>query len=467
MALGRRSGEQQEAWVATTDLPKSPGHVFYSKLNQLLHEADFDRTIEELCEPFYSSSNGRRSIPPGVYFRMLLIGYFEGIGTQRGIAWRCSDSLSLRDFLGLTPTQATPDHSSLTRIRDRLPLETHVAVFRLVLGIAAEKKLLKGKTVAIDSTTLEANAAMKSIVRRDTGEDWKEYLKRLMKEAGLINDDDDPTDEELRKFDKQRKDKKVSNEDWVSESDPESDITKLKDGRTHLAYKAENVVDLETDLVLAAEIYHGTHSDTETMVDSVMEANNHIQQTTGEAPIQEIAADKGYHAAHTLELAEAFGLRTYIPEVQRKHKLRWTDKPVAFHRAVMANRRRTRRRKGRRMQRRRSELVERTFAHMCETGGGRRTWLRGLEKVRKRWTIQAAARNLGLIMRTLFGIGTSRSLQGESGLAHAVCLALFIITNRISLWRILIPCQPLTNLHLATIFWTDLNQQSNSFSTGC
>lgn len=437
MALGRRREEQQQAWVATTDLPKSPGHVFYGKLNDLLHEADFDRTVEELCEPYYTGSAGRRSIPPGVYFRMLLIGYFEGIGTQRGIAWRCSDSLSLRDFLGLAATEAAPDHSSLTRIRDRLPLETHVAVFRMVLGIAAEKKLLKGKTVAVDATTLEANAAMKSIVRRETGEDWKAYLKRLMKEAGLIeDDDDDPTDEDLRKFDKQRKGKKVSNDDWVSESDPDGRITKLKDGRTHLAYKAENVVDLETDLLLAAEVYHATHSDTTTLVDSVMEAKNHIQQTTGELPIEEVAADKGYHAADTLELAESLGLRTYIPEAKRKHKRRWTDKPAEFKRAVLANRRRTRRRKGRRLQRKRSELVERTFAHMCETGGGRRTWLRGLEKVRKRWTIQAAARNLGLIMRTLFGVGTSRSLQGESGLAHGVCLALFIIVGNIESWPI-------------------------------
>jgi transposase len=419
MALGRRREERQEAWVATTDLPKSPGHVFYHRLNDLLYEADFDRTVEELCEPYYASNSGRRSIPPGVYFRMLLIGYFEGIGTQRGIAWRCSDSLSLREFLGLTPTEAAPDHSSLTRIRDRLPLETHVAVFRLVLGLAAEKKLLQGKTVAVDATTLEANAAMKSIVRRETGEDWKAYLKRLMKEAGLIDDDDDePTDEELRRFDKQRKGKKVSNDDWVSETDSESRIAKMKDGRTHLAYKAENIVDLETDLVLGAEVYHANDSDTNTMVDSVMEANTHVQQTTGETPIQEVAADKGYHSAETLELAASLGLRTYIPESQRKHKRRWTDKPTEFKRAVLANRRRVRRSKGRRLQRKRSELVERSFAHMCETGGGRRTWLRGLEKVRKRWTIQAAARNLGLIMRTVFGFGSARSLTGGSGVAQ-------------------------------------------------
>ena len=200
MALGKRSDEQQEMWVATTSLPKSQGHVFYRKLNQLLAEADFDRTVEKLCRPYYHSHIGRPSIPPGVYFRMLLVGYFEGIGSQRGIAWRCGDSLSLREFLGIPLTEETPDHSSLTRVRDRLPLEVHTAVFQLVLKLAAEKGLIKGKTVAVDSTTLEANAAMKSIVRRDTGEDWNEYLRRLLQEREGV---ENPTDEELRRFDRQ------------------------------------------------------------------------------------------------------------------------------------------------------------------------------------------------------------------------------------------------------------------------
>ena len=192
MALGKRRDEQQEMWVATTSLPKSQGHVFYRKLNQLLAETGFDRTVEALCRPYYHRHLGRPSIPPGVYFRMLLVGYFEGIGSQRGIAWRCSDSLSLREFLGIPLTEETPDHSSLTRVRDRLPLEVHTAVFQAVLKLAAEKKLIQAKTVAVDSTTLEANAAMKSIVRRDSGEDWKEYLRRLLQEQEGV---ENPTDE--------------------------------------------------------------------------------------------------------------------------------------------------------------------------------------------------------------------------------------------------------------------------------
>ena len=435
MALGRRRGEQQEAWVATTDLPKSPGHVFYRKLNQFLAEVEFDRFVEELCESYYACGRGRPGIPPGVYFRMLLVGCFEGIGSQRGIAWRCSDSLSLREFLGVPPTEASPDHSSLTRLRDRLPLEVHVDVFRLVLQVAAEKKLLKGKQVAVDATTLEANAAMKSIVRRDTGEDWKAYLKRLMQEEGLIDKGDEPTDEELRRFDKQRKNKKVSNDEWMSPTDPDSRITKMKDSRTHLAYKAENVVDLETDLILGAEIYPGASGDTETLVDSVMQAQTHLREAGLTAHIEEVAADKGYHGAATLELAESLSLRTYIPEPDRKDSRRWTDKPASYQRVVYANRHRTHRAKGRQMQRRRSEFIERTFAHMCETGGARRTWLRGFAKVHKRWLVQAVARNLGLLMRVLFGVGTPRSLQPGSGLALRLYLLFLTMLSTWLRWK--------------------------------
>ena len=269
MALGKRRDEQQEMWVATTSLPKSQGHVFYRKLNAVFAEAGFDRMAEELGRPYYHERIGRPSIPPGVYFRMLLVGYFEGLSSQRGIAWRCADSLSLREFLGVPLTEDTPDHSSLTRVRDRLPLEVHTAVFDWALRLLAEKGLMPGKTVAIDSTFLEANAAMKSIVRRDTGEDWNDYLRRLMQEREGV---ENPTDEELRRFDRTRKDKRVSNEEWGSKTDPESRIAKMKNGETHLAYKAEHVIDLETEVVLAASIRHADEADTDTMVDSLIEA---------------------------------------------------------------------------------------------------------------------------------------------------------------------------------------------------
>jgi len=420
MALGKRKTEQQGFWIATTELPKSPGHPFYRKLNQLLADADFDRWLEKLCQPHYAAVMGRPSIPPGVYFRMILVGYFEGLSSQRGIAWRCSDSRSLAEFLGVAPDHTTPDHSSMTRTHQRLPLEIHEQVFTFVLKIADEKKLLAGKTVAVDSTTLEANAAMKAIVRKDTGEDWQAYLKRLAEAAGIQN----PTAEDLVRFDKQRQDKKVSNDDWQSPSDADSRIAKMKDGTTHLAYKAEHVVDLETDLVLSATITPANDGDAETLCDSLAQAQLNMKAAGSAAEIKEAVADKGYHKASTLEQASAFGWRTYIPEKKRRGRSHWTDKPAEQRAAVYANRRRVHGQRSKKLQRLRSEHVERTFAHVCETGGGRRAWLRGLTKVRKRYLIQVAARNLGLIMRKMFGVGTPRSLQGGFGLCCALYFAI-------------------------------------------
>ena len=426
MALGKRKPEQQGLWVTTTELPKSPGHPFYQKLNELLAEAKFDKWIEERCQAYYAATLGRPSIPPGVYFRMILVGYFEGIASQRGIAWRCSDSRSLAEFLGIPINERTPDHSSLSRVHGRLPQEVHEEVFVFVLKIAADKKLLHGKTVAVDSTTLEANAAMKSIERKDTGEDWKAYLTRLAHEEGIEN----PTDEDLRRFDKKRTGKKVSNDDWQSPTDPDSRIAKMKDGTTHLAYKAEHVVDLGSDFVLSATITPANQSDAETLIDSVAQAQLNLDAAGSEATIEEAAADKGYHKASTLELADNLDIRTYIPEPKRRYRYRWIDKSAGQQEAVYANRRRMRGDRGKRLQRQRSELTERSFAHVCETGGARRTWLRGQEAVTKRYLIQVAARNLGLILRKLFGVGTARSLQGFAGLFWALYLAVETLWSR-------------------------------------
>lgn len=425
MAMGKRKPVQEMLFVAHSDLPRSAGHPFYVKLNELLQEAEFDTWLEKRCAQYYEreEKRGQPSIPPGVYFRMVLIGYFEGIDSQRGIAWRCADSLSLRQFLGIPIGQKTPDHSTLTNTRKRLPQEVFGEVFQFVLKIAVTKDLVEGKTVGVDSTMLEANAAMKSIVRRDSGEDWKEYVTRLMREEGVIESTDEPSDEDLRRYDKKRKNKKVSNEEWVSPSDPDSRVAQLKDGRTHLAYKAEHVVDLESDLLLAAEIVPANHGDTQTMTDSVMQAQVNLQEAGSEQQIEEVAADKGYHAAETLELCEALDMRTYIPEPQRQHEPRWTDKPPERKRAFHNNRRRVRRSKGRRLQRRRSEFCERSFAHICDSGGMRRTWLRELVNVSKRYLVAAAAHNLGRLMQKLFKIGKPRVLQGEG--AFAALLQLF------------------------------------------
>ena len=445
MALGRRKQERQEDfWIPVNELPRSEGHVFYRQLNQLLREAGFDQHVESLCQPYYHLAMGRPSIPPGVYFRMLLVGYFEGLSSQRGIAWRCGDSLSLRDFLGVPLSEDTPDHSSLTRTRDRLPPSVHAAVFQFVLRVADEKGLLKGKTVGVDATTLEADAAMKSIVRRDTGEDWQEYVGRLMREAGQIEEGQAPSAEEIARFDRKRKDKKVSNQQWQSETDPDSRITKMKDGRTHLAYKAEHVVDLDTELILAAEVYHADAADVDTIGPSISQAQDNLLQAESDAQIEEAVADKGYAGNETLaELEFTEGLRTYVVEPKRADRRNWKNKPDEQRRAVKNNRRRARGRRGRSLQRQRSEKVERSFAHVCETGGCRRTWLRGIEKVRKRYLMSAMAHNLGIVMRALFGIGTARSLQGEGGLADALYLALFNVL--MALQRLLTPTHPRTH----------------------
>ena len=427
MGMGKRKPVQESLFVTYDDLPRSAGHPFYEKLNRLLEEAGFDRWLEERCAPYYvqEEKRGQPSIPPGVYFRMLLVGYFEGIDSQRGIAWRCADSLSLREFLGVALGYKTPDHSTLTNTRKRLPQEVFAEVFQFVLRIAVVKDLVAGKTVGVDSTMLEANAAMKSIVRRESGEDWKAYVTRLMREEGVIEPGHEPNDEEVRRYDKKRKNKKVSNEEWVSKTDPDSRITQMKDGRTHLAYKAEHVVDLKSDVVLAAEVLPADHGDTQTMVDSVMQAQVNLAEAGSEQQIEEVAADKGYHAAGTVELCDDLNMRTYIPEPRRKDPARWTDKPPQLQRAVYGNRRRIRRAKSRRLQRRRSELCERTFAHVCDSGGMRRTWLRKLVNVTKRYLIAAAAHNLGRVLRKLFGIGKPKALQGGGGLA---ALVQFLIT---------------------------------------
>jgi transposase len=422
MALGKRTAQQSEMFIPTAQLVTGPGHPFYSKLNEVLAQAGFDPFVEQLCAPYYKEG-GRPSIPPGVYFRMLFIGYFEGLDSQRGIAWRCADSLALRTFLGVSLTESTPVHASMTLIRQRLPELVFDKVFRFVLGLLDKENLLRGKTLGIDATTLEANAAMKSIVRRDTGEDWQEYLRGLAKAEGI----DNPTEEDLRRLDKGRKDKKVSNKEWVSQTDPDSRITKMKDGRTHLAYKAEHTVDLETEAIVATLVTFADKSDPQSAPLSLTVAQaNLVLAGTGKQASQAVM-DKGYHDNAFLSWCVDEGIRTYIPERKQKSRT-WTDKPARQQAAFRANRRRVRGRKGRRLSRWRSERCERTFAHVCETGGGRRTYLWGIKNVSKTYTLKCAAYNLGLLLRKVWGLCKPRN--GKIG-AEALCfllLAFWMVT---------------------------------------
>lgn len=394
-------------FIPAMEIAQGPGHPFYSKLNQVLQKAGFDDFAQELCAPYYKDG-GRPGIPPGVYFRMIFIGYFEGIESQRGIAWRCADSLALREFLGIPITESTPVHASMTIIRKRLGEQAYHQVFTFVLALLDQHGLLKGKTLGIDATTLEANAAMKTIVRKDTGDDWKEYLAKLAQAEGIEN----PTDEDLRRLDRKRTDKKVSNEQWESPTDNDSRITKMKDGRTHLGYKAEHAVDLETEAIVGAQVTHADRGDASTGPETLVLAQAALVEAGSDVAVEELVADKGYHDNRLLAQCAEWKVRTYIPERKQKSRC-WINKPEAFEEAFRANRRRVRGAKGRQLNRWRSERCERTFAHVCETGGGRRTWLRGLMNVNKAHILKCAAFNLGLLLRKIFGMNKPRN--GKTG----------------------------------------------------
>ena len=431
MALGKRRSKQSELFISATQIATGPGHPFYSKLNDVLQKAGFDAFVEQLCGEYYKKG-GRPGIPPGVYFRMVLIGYFEGIDSQRGIAWRCADSLALRGFLGFSITEPTPVHASMTIIRQRLPESVFNQVFAFVLRILNEHGLLQGKTLGIDATTLEANAAMKSIVRKETGENWTEYLRGLARAEGLEN----PTEEDLRRLDRQRTDKKVSNQHWESPTDPDSRITRMKDGRTHLAYKAEHAVDLKTEAIVATHVTHADRGDAQTGPETAILAQAALVQAGSDTAVCELVADKGYHDNRLLAHCEEWQIRTYIPE-RRQKKRCWTNKPWEYEHAFRANRRRVRSEKGRRLNRWRSERCERTFAHVCETGGGRRTWLRGVINVSKMHVLRCAAYNLGLLLRKVWGMNKPRSHdagpEGRFFAAFVLTVSLFPIADT-NLW---------------------------------
>jgi transposase len=434
MAMGRRTRQrrQEALWIAHTELPRTVAHPFYEQLNRLLEERDFDEFVERQCSRFYAVKMGRPGLVPGRYFRLLLIGYFEGIDGERGIAWRAGDSLALRSFLGLALNEMPPDHSTISRTRRLIDVETHQAVFRWVLELLAEKGLLKGKTIGIDATTLEANAAMRSIVRRDTGEGYEEFLRRLAQESGIAT----PTREQLAKLDRKRT-RKGSNADWVNPHDPAAGITKLKDGRTHLAYKAEHAVDLETGAVVAVTVATGDVGDTATILETLPQAGEHIAEVAGTTASHEeaaaqvdfkgpenIVADKGYHSNHTLTKLREWDVRSYISEPQRGRR-RWQGDSEA-QQAVYGNRRRIGGEHGKALLRRRGEVLERSFAHAYETGGMRRVHLRGWDNVLKRLLIHVGGFNLSLMMRQLLGKGTPRGLQGLSAESLLILLRLWI-----------------------------------------
>ena len=422
MGTRRKRERQQDLWIASSDVVETPGNAFYDRLNQILDAHKFDAKVERLCQKFYKKSPyGRPSISPGVYFRSLLIGYFEGLDSERGIAWRTADSLSLRKFLGYALDEATPDHSTISRTRRLYWLETHKAIFRWILKILDEEGLISGRTISIDATTLEANAALKSIVRRDNGQSYNEYLKELAQAAGI----EDPTRDQLARLDRKRK-KKGSNQEWMSPSDPDARITRMKDGRTHLAHKAEHAVDLTSGALVAMTLQPANEGDTTTIHKTLEEAQA-AAMAVHEQGVEEVVADKGYHSGAVLKEMHEQEVRSYIPEPERGRR-NWQGEGKAEEQArTYENRRRVRGERNKRLQKLRSELTERSFAHLYETGGMRRVHLRGRDNILKRLLVHGAAFNLSLILRKALGVGKPRRLQG-------LCLRVSALFARLFLW---------------------------------
>ena len=435
MAMGKRKSEQAPLWIPTTELPVSPGHPFYVRLNEVLDAAGFDRFVEDQCRAFYAPVMGRPSLAPGRYFRLLLVGYFEGLDSERGIAWRAADSLAVRHFLGLGLDEAAPDHSTISRTRRLIDIEAHQAVFTWVQERLVEAHLLRGKTLAVDATALEANAAMRSIVRRDTGESYQQFLTRLAKASGLKT----PSREALARLDRRRK-KQTSNAEWVNPADPDAKVTQMKDGRTHLAHKVEHAVDLETGALVAVTLHGADVGDTTSLLATTLTAAEQLAAVHASAPTG-LIGDRGYHSNDTLLALRALGLRAYLAEPDRGRRC-WTQEPEA-QQPVYGNRRRVAGPRGKQLMRRRGEYVERTFAHVYDTGGLRRVHLRGHPNILKRLIVHAGAFNLGLLMRHVFGRGTPRGLQGCRRPAFVLWLTVFpllaalrsTLTRRPGLWR--------------------------------
>src|SRR3712207_1220953 len=404
--MGRQGDRQGDLMVAWSEMARSPGHVFYDRLQQVLVGAGCDGFVEDACRAYYAKTMGAPSVPPGRYFRMHMVGYFEGIDSERGIEWRCSDSLSLREFLRLETTDRVPDHSWMSKTRGRLPREVHQTVFGWVLALIARHGLIKGERIGVDASIMEANAALRAIVRRETGAGYHEMLTRMAQERGI----EAPKVEDVIRMDRNRKGKRLSNEEWVSETDPDARIARMKDGTTHLADKPEHAVDLDTGAIVAAEIHCADEGDTTTLPGTLAVAEANLDEV-GKAPTQdapaECVADKGYHSRTVLKTLDRSAWTTRIAEPQRKAFSRWHGDEAARS-AVYANRIRLRSDIGKEALRRRAEVVERSFAHTLECGGMRRAWLRGRENVRKRYLIHVAGHNLGLLMHLLIGAGTPK-----------------------------------------------------------
>jgi transposase len=419
MAQGHKKTERQESiWVATHKLPVTAAHPFYSKINEVFDKHGFDKFVDELTAPFYKDG-GRPGIPVGNYFRMMMVGFFEGLGSEREIAFRVADSFSLRRFLGLKISENTPDHSSLSVIRRRLSEEVHQKTFQFILTILGREGQLRGKTLGIDATTVEANAALRELQRKDTKERYGAYVKRLAEEAG----EPASTPEEVARFDRKRKGNKCSNEEWEHPHDPDARIGRDKHGATDMLYKMEKTDDLDTGAIVSVTVQTADTGDTFSMDVTLLQAEDNLSAVLEDAQVaatgkikeevEEVVSDKGYHSNDTCRFNKELGVRTYFSEPERGRR-KWAGQE-AERKAVYGNRRRIRGERGGRLRKLRAEHCERNFAHLCDTGGQRRTFLRGLVNVAKKALIGAMGFNVSLLLRKAFGLRKPRQLEARGG----------------------------------------------------
>jgi transposase len=410
-----------ELFVATGQLVQPAASGFYSKLDATLQSFDFAGQVRALCAPAYSATGmGRPGIDPAVYFKMLMIGFFENLSSERSIAEKCNDSISVRFFLGYDLTQNTPDHSSLSIIRSRLGEEIYQKVFLLILSALQEHGLVKGKNIGIDTSVMEANASLKSLVNRDTAEAYWEYVQRLASEAGI----DAKDSEAVRQFDRKRP-KKMSNDDWKNPHDPDAKIGPTKAGAIDMIYKPENTVDLETGAILQAEVRLGNEADGQDLAVHVLQAQENINRVQDRPldtlTVRGVTADKGYHAIDEMMQLQKEGVRTIISDPVKNRKAENLSQEQA--RAVGKAKRSGSSESGKALLRKRGMHIERTFAHILDAGGARRTTLRGLENLNKRFKLAAAVYNLSQLLRHLFNIGTPKQWTARAK-------ALFLLLSR-------------------------------------
>jgi transposase len=428
---------QSEFWVAAHQLPQTPKVTFYARLDETLESFGFAEKVRALCAPAYKQSNaGRPGIDPVVYLKMIMIGFFEDLPSERAIAARCADSMSIRAFLNYSLEEKTPDHSSFTVIRQRLGLEIFQQIFTLTVQALREHGLLRGKNLGIDSSVIEANASLRALVHRNTEEQYWDYVKRLAAENGI-----DPNDTTaVRRFDRNRPGK-GSNQEWQNPHDPDAKIGRTKDGATDMIYKPEAVVDLDTGAIVQAEVHPGDQADHKDLSARVLEAQQTINQAPGEKPdtltVTSVTADKGYYAVGELRPLQQEGIRTVICDPIDNRRV---DKLEAEEqRAVRGARRSVRSQSGKELLRRRGMHIERSFAHILDAGGMRRTTLRGWVNLNKRFKLAAAFYNLSQLMRKLFGFGTPKQLAAamEGGLRALFCqLALIFVAVEFIIARI-------------------------------